>query len=96
MKIVALGLVTCLLLISGGLYSQVAQHAMHHSQHQAATHGTTLCAWICAAGEVHNGFAFDLGGEIGLVAVLDSWIATSAPLLLSFERPSRAPPVPLA
>ncbi len=96
MKIVAVGLVTCLLLISGGLYTQVAQHAMHHAHHQAPTHATPLCAWVCTAGEIHAGFAFDLGGEIGLVALLDSRVPTSTSPRLSFDHSSRAPPAPLA
>lgn len=94
MKVFAVGLVTCLLLISGGLYAQVAQHAMHHAHHQAATHGTPLCAWMCAAGEIHAGFGYDLGNEIGLVSSLDSSLPSLPLLRHSSEHSSRAPPLP--
>jgi len=26
-------------------------HAAHHASHKAGTHSTSLCAWLCAAGQ---------------------------------------------
>ena len=51
-KFLAIALVACLLLIGGLAQVQAAEHAGHHAQHQAATHGTLLCSWMCAAGTV--------------------------------------------
>ena len=52
---VSLSLALCLLLLSGLIYIQTVPHTFHHSHHQAATHSTALCSWLCAAGQVLDG-----------------------------------------
>lgn len=52
---VALSLALCLLLMSGLFYAQAVPHTFHHAHHQAATHSTALCSWLCAAGQVLDG-----------------------------------------
>jgi len=49
---VALLLVLCILGVSGIASAQTVLHDSHHAHHQAATHGTVLCSWMCAAGQV--------------------------------------------
>lgn len=51
-KFLSISLVVCVLAIGGLAQAQAAEHAGHHAQHQAATHGTLLCSWMCAAGTV--------------------------------------------
>ncbi len=51
-KFLSIALVLCILAVGGLAQAQAAEHAGHHSQHQAATHGTLLCSWMCAAGTV--------------------------------------------
>ena len=48
---IAVGLTVCLLLLGGVASVQAVEHAGHHAHHQAATHTTFLCTWMCAAGQ---------------------------------------------
>jgi hypothetical protein len=48
----ALLLVLCLLAVGGLASAQSISHETHHSHHHKATHGTVLCTWMCAAGQV--------------------------------------------
>jgi hypothetical protein len=50
--ILALGLVTCLLVIGGVFANQSAAHSLHHGHHKATTHASVICTWMCAAGQV--------------------------------------------
>ena len=52
LKCLAILLVLCVLSVGGLAQAQSVEHAGHHAQHQAATHGTLLCSWMCAAGTV--------------------------------------------
>jgi hypothetical protein len=54
---VALLLVVCIVGISGIAPGQTVLHDSHHAHHQAATHGTVLCSWMCAAGQVLDSIA---------------------------------------
>lgn len=49
-RFLSVSLVLCVLALGGLAHAQSAEHAGHHAQHQAATHGTLLCSWMCAAG----------------------------------------------
>jgi len=44
-------LLFCLVLVNGLMAAPSVAHAVHHASHQAGTHGTSLCAWLCAAGQ---------------------------------------------
>jgi hypothetical protein len=56
---VAVGMIFCLLLLSGPVYAQTVRHAAHHAHHNAATHGTGLCSLMCAAGQVLEASPFE-------------------------------------
>jgi disulfide bond formation protein DsbB len=45
-------LVLCVLVVGGLASAQALTHESHHAHHQKATHGTILCSWMCAAGQV--------------------------------------------
>ncbi|HEU4504176.1 MAG TPA: hypothetical protein VFR79_05055 [Nitrospira sp.] len=45
-------LVLCLLTVGGLAAAQSISHESHHAHHHKATHGTVLCTWMCAAGQV--------------------------------------------
>jgi len=49
-------LVISLLVIGGLAATQSLAHEFQHSHHQKATHGTVLCSWMCAAGQVLDTF----------------------------------------
>lgn len=91
-KGLSISLVLCVLVIGGLAHAQSAEHAGHHAKHQAATHGTVLCSWMCAAGTVVDADVVLIEAERNLIALLpiqhsrDSFSAPSR----TFS--SRAPP----
>lgn len=56
-RVLAVLLVLCLLVVGGLASAQSITHESHHAHHQKATHGTVLCSWMCAAGQVLDGSA---------------------------------------
>lgn len=44
-------LLVCLVLVNGSMAAPSVGHAQHHADHQAGTHSTGICAWLCAAGQ---------------------------------------------
>ena len=90
---VAVGLTTCLLLLSGLVYPQTVAHAAHHAHHKAATHATALCSLLCAAGQVLEGVSIVFQADrqpVGFASLLISQEPASAvvPTFLS-----RGPPL---
>ena len=50
-------LLFCLVLVNGFMAAPSVAHAAHHASHKAGTHSTSLCAWLCAAGQgIETGF----------------------------------------
>ncbi|HKR81080.1 MAG TPA: hypothetical protein VJR69_15340 [Nitrospira sp.] len=49
---VAVLLVLSLLAVGGLASAQSISHESHHAHHHKAAHGTVLCTWMCAAGQV--------------------------------------------
>ena len=91
-KFISIALVLSVLAIGGLAQAQSAEHAGHHAQHQAATHGTLLCSWMCAAGTVLDTEVVLIHAErnpIALVSIVHSSNSFSEPLHIC---PSRAPP----
>ncbi len=50
-------LVLCILVVGGLASTQSITHESHHAHHQKTTHGTVLCSWMCAAGQVLDSIA---------------------------------------
>lgn len=48
-------LVFALLVLGGFASAQSIAHESHHAHHQKGTHSTTLCSWMCAAGQALDG-----------------------------------------
>ncbi|MBX3349357.1 MAG: hypothetical protein KF747_11490 [Nitrospira sp.] len=44
-------LLVCLMLVNAAMAAPGVGHAQHHAEHQAGTHSTGICAWLCAAGQ---------------------------------------------
>lgn len=91
-KFLSLSLILCILAVSAIAQAQSAEHAGHHAQHQAATHGTVLCSWMCAAGTVLDSDVILIRAERSAVAFLPiphSIEISSEPSSISS---SRAPP----
>jgi hypothetical protein len=90
---VSLSMALCLLLLSGVIYAQTVPHTLHHAKHQAATHSTALCSWLCAAGQVLDGAPAIL--QAGLGPITTQWVNPRVEPI-SIESPTipvRGPPV---
>ena len=43
-------LLFCIVLVNGFMAAPSVGHAEHHADHQASTHPSGICAWLCAGG----------------------------------------------
>lgn len=88
-------LLLCLVLVNGFMAAPSVGHAGHHADHQAGTHSTGICAWMCAAGEGIESAAAPLNTPLqpieGLVAVQIKPTLTP----VSSRNFSRGPPISL-
>ena len=92
LKPIALGLAFCLILVGGVVSAQMVGHAAHHAHHKAGTHGTAVCAWMCAAGQVINSQTTPLLVSLGPTVLVPA-LAIEAPATpTSFSLASRGPP----
>ena len=92
-KFCSISLVFCILAVGGLAQAQAAEHAGHHAQHQAATHGTLLCSWMCAAGTVVDSAIIQIQAERNPVAVLPVPVSTNPCSEPSLTSSSRGPPL---
>jgi len=91
----AFGLVACLLLAGGLFASQSAAHSLHHDHHNASTHASAICSWMCAAGQVIEVADPILDApifSIQMVDIPDTSLVHTTFLLSKFDR---GPPLPL-
>lgn len=92
LKLLSILLVLCVLSVGGLAQAQSVEHAGHHAQHQAATHGTVLCSWMCAAGTVLDSAVVPFQAELCPIAFL-TLPHTAQPLIEPCRSvPGRAPP----
>lgn len=91
-RTVAVALAGVLLLLGGLIYPAMVPHALHHGHHQAATHSTAICSWLCAAGQVAETGAPVRPVTFDGVTVADPLPSTEPTQPLRFALPSRAPP----
>ncbi|NGZ03219.1 MAG: hypothetical protein CV090_09235, partial [Nitrospira sp. WS238] len=91
-KFLTISLVACILLVGGLAQVQAAEHAGHHAKHQAATHGTLLCSWMCAAGTVLDTEVLLIQAERSPVALVQLPQAKRPSFEQARVSSSRAPP----
>ena len=92
LKYVSILLVFSVLSVGGLAQAQSVEHAGHHAHHQAATHGTVLCSWMCAAGTVLDSAVVPFEAELSPIALLTLPHAAQPFIELCQTSPSRAPP----
>ena len=92
-KVLSIALVLCVLAVGGLAQAQSAEHAGHHAQHQAATHGTLLCSWMCAAGTVLDSDVVLIQVERSPVALIPLLQSPNPSIPLCQTSASRAPPM---
>ncbi|MEK7349351.1 MAG: hypothetical protein AAB177_00645 [Nitrospirota bacterium] len=87
------GFALWLVALSGIVYPQLTAHMGQHEHHNAATHATALCSWLCIAADAIEGTSVSFA-PVEQVALLEQAFLTSqisAPLTV--QPPSRAPPL---
>lgn len=91
-KVASAALVLSLLVLHASLFSQVAQHSLQHAHHQATTHGSLLCTWLCTAGEISEAVAVAPSAVLIVVRSQDPRVPSKTVPGFSIEPSSRAPP----
>ena len=92
LKFVSILLVLCVLSVGGLAQAQSVEHAGHHAQHQAATHGTVLCSWMCAAGTVLDTAVVTFQAELSPIAFITLLNSAQPSTEVCQTSSSRAPP----
>ncbi len=93
LKFVSILLVFCVLSVGGLAQAQLVEHAGHHAHHQAATHGTVLCSWMCAAGEVLDSAVVTFHAELSPIDLITLPISSQPSIETCQTSSSRAPPL---
>lgn len=91
-QVLSLALILCVLAVGGWAQAQSAEHAGHHAQHQAATHGTLLCSWMCAAGTVLDSDVVLIQVERNPIALIPLSQSPNPSIQFCQTSSSRAPP----
>jgi len=91
-RAVAVLLVVCLLVVGGLASAQSITHESHHAHHQKATHGTVLCSWMCAAGQILDAGAAPMLIEQPPVSLPESAAYLFVPHTAPDNITSRGPP----
>ena len=92
LKFLSILLVLCVLSVGGLAQAQSVEHAGHHAQHQADTHGTLLCSWMCAAGAVLDTAVITFQTELSPIALVTLPHFAQPSVEACRISPSRAPP----
>jgi len=91
-KFLSIFLVLCVLSVGGLAQAQSVEHAGHHAHHQAATHGTLLCSWMCAAGTVLDTAVVTFQAELSPIDLITLPQSTHPSIEVCQTSSSRAPP----
>jgi hypothetical protein len=89
-------LLACLVLVNGAMAAPSVSHAEHHADHQAGTHSTGICAWLCAAGQDVETTSVSLKSTLQLVEQAVAVHSNPISLSVSFHYFFRGPPLLLA
>ena len=87
------GFALWLVALSGIVYPQIAAHLGQHEHHNAATHATALCSWLCIAGDAVDG-TVTVAAPVQYATLLEQAPPVSQPSHFHGSLPSsRAPPL---
>jgi len=92
-RLLALSLALCLLTLSGLVFPQAVRHAGHHAHHQAATHASALCTWMCAAGQGLESVVLIVNESVSPVTTLDVVTTGTIDGMIPLPSQSRGPPL---
>jgi hypothetical protein len=86
------GFALWLVALSGVVYPQLAAHMGQHEHHNAATHATALCSWLCIAADVVEGTSVYVAPVEQVALIEQTFVVPQSSAVLSVQPPSRAPP----
>jgi hypothetical protein len=92
LRFLAILVVLCVLSVGGLAQAQSVEHAGHHTHHQAATHSTLLCSWMCAAGAVLDTAVVTFQAELSPIALIAPPHFGQPSIEICQTSSSRAPP----
>jgi hypothetical protein len=79
--------------LSGIVYPQLTAHIGQHEHHNAATHATALCSWLCIAADAIEGAAVDVAPVRYSTFLEHTSPVIHLHLFVNSQPPSRAPPL---
>jgi len=82
-----------LVALSGIVYPQLTAHMGQHDHHNAATHATALCSWLCIAADAVEGTSVPLVPVEQVALIEQEFFDPQIPAVLGVQPPSRAPPL---
>lgn len=81
-----------LILLSAIAYPQLTAHAAQHAHHDASTHSTVLCSWLCMAANAAEGTSVHLALAEQVEFIELEYLGPQISPVLTVQPPSRAPP----
>ena len=87
------GFALWLVALSGIVYPQLTAHMGEHAHHNAATHATALCSWLCIAADAVEGTGVDVAPVRYATLLEQASPVTQLHLFHGSQPPSRAPPL---
>jgi len=82
-----------LVALSGIVYPQLTAHIGQHEHHNAATHATVLCSWVCTAADAVEGTSVHHAPVEQVALLKQEFLASQISAPLTVQPPSRAPPL---
>ena len=86
------GFALWLVALSGIVYPQLTTHASQHAHHDATTHATVLCSWLCMAADAGEGTSAHLIPSEPVDVIEQEFLEPQISAVLTVQPPSRAPP----
>jgi hypothetical protein len=87
------GLALWLVALSGIVYPQLTAHMGQHEHHNAATHATALCSWLCIAADAVEGTSVHFAPVEHVALIEQDLLESQINAVLTVQPPSRAPPL---
>jgi hypothetical protein len=91
-QFVVVGFALWLVALSGIVYPQITAHLGQHEHHNAATHATALCSWLCIAADAVEGTPIYLAPVAQIALLKQAFLRPQISAGPIFQPPSRAPP----
>ena len=86
------GFALWLVALSGIVYPQLTAHMGHHEHHNAATHDTALCSWLCISADAVEGTSVSFIPVELVDSIEQESLKPQISALICFQPPARAPP----